>query len=191
MSFKASPRLTLPLSPSHKHTLSTSSQAKSSHKSLLPLAATLGTSPYASRSLKNSPRARISVQRRSPSYAFSPTAHLTRKPSLVSVPIERQSPQVTKLGRCRQLLEEVISRNTGCAQDLKEIKAGYEELLRQTEAETVRIARERDYGSVDSLEDGFCQFLIQENQQLVAECQGLRRLIQEAKRENDRYKTLH
>ena len=78
-----------------------------------------------------------------------------------------------------------------CAQDLQEIKAGYEDLLRQTEAETVRIARERDYGSVDSLEDGFCQFLIQENQQLAAECQGLRRLVQEAKRENDRYKALH
>lgn len=191
MSFKASPRLTLPLSPSHKHTISTSSQAKYSHKSLLPLAATLGTSPYASRSLKNSPRPRIPAQHRSPPYAFSPTSHLRRNPSLASVPPERQSPQVTKLGRCRQLLEEVISRNTGCAQDLKEIKAGYEELLRQTEAETVRIARERDYGSVDSLEDGFCQFLIQENQQLAAECQGLRRLIQEAKRENDRYKTLH
>ena len=102
----------------------------------------------------------------------------------------RQSPKVTKLGRCRQLLEDVISSNTACAQDLKEIKSGYEELLRQTEAETVRIARERDYGSVDLLESGFCQFLIQENQQLAVECQGLRRQIQEAKRENDRHKGL-
>ena len=84
----------------------------------------------------------------------------------------------------------MISSNTACAQDLKEIKSGYEELLRQTEAETVRIARERDYGSVDLLESGFCQFLIQENQQLAVECQGLRRQIQEAKRENDRHKGL-
>jgi len=103
----------------------------------------------------------------------------------------KQSPKVSKLGRCRQLLEDVISRNTVCAQDLKEIRAGYEELLRQTEAETVRIARERDLGAMDSLEDGFCQFLVQENQQLAAECHNLRRQIQDAKEENDRYKAQH
>ena len=96
-----------------------------------------------------------------------------------------------KLGMCRQLLEEVISRNVNCAQDLREIREGYEELLRQTETETVRIAKERDCGVMDSLEDGFCQFLIHENQQLALECQRLRHQIHDAKVENAHHKARH